>query len=221
MADPQLMGLQHPRFARFYTAISKRAEAHGGAEHRARLLKGLAGTVIEIGAGNGLNFAHYPPQVTHVLAVEPDDALRAIARRAAQRAPVPVDVVCGHADALPAPDATFEAAVTSLVLCTVPDPAHALAEIRRVLRRDGQLRFYEHVRSDQPVLALLQDLIAPLWARLAGGCRPNHDTATVIAANGFTISSCRRFGFSPCFAVPRFAHILGTAYPTTGWRRAG
>ncbi|WP_144128077.1 class I SAM-dependent methyltransferase [Catellatospora sichuanensis] len=220
MVDRQLKNLQHPRFARFYTAISTRAEAHGGAEHRARLLKGLAGTVIEVGAGNGLNFAHYPPHVTRVLAVEPDDTLRALARRAAQRAPVPVEVVSGHADALPAPDGAFDTAVISLVLCTVANPVHALAEIRRVLRPDGQLRFYEHVRSDKLLLALLQDLIAPLWARLAGGCRPNHDTAAVIAANGFTISSCQRFGFSPCSAVPRFAHILGVAYPTSGDRRA-
>ncbi|MFC7245299.1 class I SAM-dependent methyltransferase [Catellatospora aurea] len=212
--------MQHPRFARFYTAISNRAEAHGGAEHRARLLEGLAGTVIEVGAGNGLNFAHYPPEVTRVLAVEPDDTLRALAQHAAQRAPVPVEVVAGHADALPAPDNAFDTAVASLVLCTVPDPAHALAEIRRVLHPDGQLRFYEHVRSDKFVLGLLQDLIAPVWARLAGGCRPNHDTAAVIVANGFIISSCTRFGFSPCVGVPRFAHIAGTAYPTAGSRQS-
>ncbi|WP_246159000.1 class I SAM-dependent methyltransferase [Catellatospora sichuanensis] len=168
--------------------------------------------MIEIGAGNGLNFAHYPTTVTRVLAVEPDSTLRRHAHQAAQRAPVPVEVIAGHADALPGPDAAFDAAVTSLVLCTVPDPAHALAEIGRVVRPSGQLRFYEHVRSDKPALARLQDLIAPVWARLAAGCRPNHDTAAVIAASGFAIVSCERFGFSPCRFVPRFAHIIGTAY---------
>ncbi len=213
MADQGPTALQHPRFARFYTAISTRAEAHGGAAHRARLLQGLTGTVIEVGAGNGLNFAHYPPQVTQVLAVEPDDILRVHARRAAQRAPVPVEVVPGHADALPAADGSFDAAVTSLVLCTVPDPCHALSEIARVLRPEGQLRFYEHVRSNTPALALVQDLVAPLWARLAGGCRPNHDTAGMIATSGFIIDDCQRFGFSPCWPVPRFAHIIGTAHP--------
>ncbi|GAA1382315.1 class I SAM-dependent methyltransferase [Catellatospora chokoriensis] len=208
-----LRSLQHPRFARFYARISTRAEAHGAAAHRTRLLAGLTGFVIEVGAGNGLNFAYYPAGVTGVLAVEPDDTLREHARRAARHAPVAVDVVAGHADALPAADAAFDAAVTSLVLCTVPDPGHALAEIRRVLRPGGQLRFYEHVRSDKPALAWLQDRVAPLWSRLAGGCRPNHDTATVIAANGFTIDTCERFGFSPASGMPQFAHILGTARP--------
>ncbi|GAA1393021.1 class I SAM-dependent methyltransferase [Catellatospora coxensis] len=213
MADRQIQDLQHPRFARFYTAVSNRAEAHGGGAHRAWLLAGLTGAVIEVGAGNGLNFVHYPPGVSRVLAVEPDDTLRELALRAARQAPVPVEVIAGQADALPLPDDAFDAAVTSLVLCTVPDPAHALAEISRVLRPGGQLRFYEHVRSEKPALALLQDLAAPLWARLAGGCRPNHDTAAVIAANGFTITSCQRFGFSPARFVPRFAHIIGTASP--------
>jgi ubiquinone/menaquinone biosynthesis C-methylase UbiE len=213
MADRHVQDLQHPWFARFYTAISTRAEAHGGAAHRTRLLAGLCGMVIEIGAGNGLNFSHYPSTVTRVLAIEPDSTLRRHAQQAAQRAPVPVEVMAGHADALPAPDRAFDAAVTSLVLCTVPDPAHALAEIGRVLRPGGQLRFYEHVRSDNPALARLQDAIAPLWARMAAGCRPSHETAAIIAANGFTITSCQRFGFSPCRFVPRFAHIIGTAYP--------
>ncbi|MBV1856372.1 class I SAM-dependent methyltransferase [Catellatospora tritici] len=208
--------LQHPRFARFYARISTRAEAHGGAAHRARLLAGLTGTVIEIGAGNGLNFAHYPSGVTRVLAVEPDDTLREYADGASRRAPVPVDVVAGHADELPAADASFDAAVISLVLCTVADPAHALGEIRRVLRSAGQLRFYEHVRSDKPALAFLQDAVTPVWSRLAGGCRPNRDTAAVIAANGFAIDACQRFGFSPSAGIPRFAHILGTAHPVAG-----
>lgn len=210
MVNPSL---QHPRFARFYVRISAQADAHGGAEHRTRLLAGLTGAVIEIGAGNGRNFAHYPATVTQVLAIEPDDTLRAHAQQAARAAPVPVRVVTGHADALPTHDASFDAAVTSLVLCTVPDPGHALGEIQRVLRPGGQLRFYEHVRSASTPLALLQDAITPLWTRLAGGCRPNRDTAAVIAANGFTIDAYERFSFSPAAYIPGFAHILGVARP--------
>jgi ubiquinone/menaquinone biosynthesis C-methylase UbiE len=207
--------LQHPRFARFYVWISAQVDAHGGAEHRARLLAGLTGTVIEIGAGNGRNFAHYPATVTRVLAVEPDDTLRAHAYQAARQALVPVDVVPGNADSLPAQDASFDTAVTSLVLCTVPDPAHALQEIHRVLRPGGKLRFYEHVRSDKAPLALLEDAITPVWTRLAGGCQPNRDTATVIAVNGFTIDDYDRFSLSPSAYIPGFAHVLGTARPQT------
>ena len=139
--------LQHPRFARAYVRISDAADRRGGAAHRDRLLADLTGAVIEVGAGNGRNFPHYPPGVTSVLAVEPDDTLRTIAEHVARTAPVPVTVMAGEADKLPADTASLDAAVVSLVLCSVANPAHALAEIRRVLRPRGQLRFYEHVRS--------------------------------------------------------------------------
>src|SRR5688500_13593143 len=133
--------------------MSPRMEAMGYGEERGRLLAGLGGEVVEVGAGNGMNFRHYPGTVTRVLAVEPEARLRAIAGRNAARAPVPVEVVDGVADHLPAGDAAFDAAVTSLVLCTVPDPARALAEVRRVLRPGGELRFLEHVAADTPGLA--------------------------------------------------------------------
>ena len=110
--------LQHPRFARCYLTLSAKADDRGGLEHRARLLAGLAGRVIEIGAGNGRNFPHYPVTVTEVLAVEPDDILRAHAQAAAATAPVPVKVAAGHASALPAGDGSFDAAIASLVLCS-------------------------------------------------------------------------------------------------------
>jgi ubiquinone/menaquinone biosynthesis C-methylase UbiE len=200
---------QHPRFARAYERISRDSEVRGTAEHRDRLLEGLTGRVIEVGAGNGLNFAHYPPAVTEVLAVEPEHLLRASAERAAKS--VPVAVVAGHADALPAEDAAFDAAVVSLVLCSVPDPATALAEIRRVLRPGGQLRFYEHVRSARPLLARLEDLVTPAWSRVAGGCHLNRDLAASIREAGFQIDRLERFGYRPLRFNPVQAHILGTA----------
>lgn len=175
------------------------------------MLAGLTGRVIEIGAGNGLNFAHYPASVTEVLAVEPNDLLRASARRAAESTTVPVTVAAGHADALPAPDGGFDAAVVSLVLCSVPDPSTALSEARRVLRPGGQLRFYEHVRSARPPLALLQDLISPVWSHAAGGCHPNRDLTEAIRAAGFRIERIERFGHRPVRLSPPLAHILGTA----------
>ena len=206
---------QHPRFARMYTDVSAESERRGGAAHRRRLLAGLAGTVIEIGAGHGLNFTHYPAGVTDVLAVEPDDTLRRLAERAAAEAPVPVRVVAGHADALPAGDAGVDNAVTSLVLCTVPDQGRALAEIRRVLVPGGRLRYYEHVRSDG-VKGVLEDAVRPLWTRIAGGCHPNRRTSDGIRAAGFVIEDEERFSWRPVRLSPASDHVIGRAHAQVG-----
>ena len=109
------------------------------------MLAGLRGRVVEIGAGNGMNFAHYPATVDEVVAVEPEAYLRAKAEQAADRAAVRVSVRDGVADALPIPAAGFDAVVASLVLCSVADPGAAVAEMRRVLKPGGELRFMEHV----------------------------------------------------------------------------
>lgn len=206
-----LSAYQHPRFARMYERISERSDRRGSAEHRDRLLDGLAGRVIEVGAGNGRNFDHYPSAVTEVVAVEPEDQLRALAENAAVAAPVPITVRSGHADALPAHGGEFDAAVVSLVLCSVPTPSRTLSEIRRVLRPGGELRFYEHVRSIRPLLGLLEDLITPLWARVGGGCHPNRDTVTTIRDAGFVVDTLHRFTFRPMPLTPPSAHILGRA----------
>src|SRR4051794_14595280 len=137
--------LPRPRFARMYLRAAKTAEQRGATDHRRRLLAGLDGTVVELGAGHGLNFPHYPADVTEVIAIEPEPTLRAHATEAAAGAPVPVRVVGGVADDLPLADESVDAAVASLVLCSVPDQDRALAELRRVLRSGGELRFYEHV----------------------------------------------------------------------------
>ena len=206
-----LSRLQHPRFARMYEQISAESERRGTAEHRDRVLAGLTGRVIEIGAGNGLNFGHYPDTVAEVVAVEPDDTLRAMAEAAADRASVRVRVVVGHATALPAGDASFDAAVASLVLCSVSNVDSALAEIRRVLKPSGELRFFEHVRSDHLALGLLQDAITPLWSRVGGGCHPNRSTAVAIEAAGFGIEQIDRFSYAPLRFFPKHSHILGRA----------
>ena len=202
---------QHPRFARAYERMSVESDERGGAQHRIRLLEGLSGRVIEVGAGNGRNFALYPAAVQEVVAVEPEDRLRALAERAAGQAPVTIRVVAGHADALPAPDGAFDAAVASLVLCSVADPGRALAEIRRVLKPGGELRFYEHVRAQRPVMGRVEDLITPLWSRLGGGCHPNRRTADDIAAAGFEITELDRFPFRPTRFTPATPHIIGRA----------
>lgn len=204
---------QHPRFARMYERMSAESERRGTAKHRDRLLVGLTGRVIEIGAGNGLNFSHYPHTVTEVVAVEPEDYLRGLAERAAAQASVPVRVLAGPATALPVEDDRFDAAVVSLVLCSIADTHAALTEIRRVLKSGGELRFFEHVRSKWPWFGLLEDAITPLYSRFAGGCHPNRDTAAVIRAAGFSIEVIDRFCYAPLRFYPSYAHILGRARP--------
>lgn len=206
-----LSRLQHPRFARMYERISAESEGRGTAEHRDRALTGLTGRVIEIGAGNGLNFGHYPDTVTEVVAVEPDDTLRAMAEAAADQATMRVRVVAGHATALPADDGSFDAAVASLVLCSVSDVGGALAKIRRVLKPGGELRFFEHVRSKHMAFGMLQGAITPLWSRVGGGCHPNRNTAAAIEAAGFGIEEIDRFSYAPLRFFPRHSHILGRA----------
>ncbi|MEU4623632.1 methyltransferase domain-containing protein [Actinoplanes sp. NPDC023801] len=189
----------HPIFARFYEKLSVQMDRAGVTEHRRVLVAGLSGRVVEIGAGNGRMFTHYPPAVTEVLAVEPEPRLRAAAETAARTAPVPIRVVDGLADALPAGDGEFDAAVTALVLCTVPDQRTALAEIHRVLRPGGRLRFLEHVLAEQPgTLRRVQRVVdATVWPWLAGGCHTGRDTATAITAAGFTVDELHRFRFPP------------------------
>ncbi len=201
-----------PLFVFLWRRFSATSMAHGQGEHRGQLLDGLVGRVIEIGAGEGLNFAYYPPTVTEVTAVEPENRLRASAIETARTAPVPIRVVPGLADHLPAEDASFDAAVTSLVLCSVPDQALALADLRRALRPGGDLRFYEHVAAGRQPLDGVQHLADPLWSRVGGGCHLTCNTESAIKDAGFTIDRIERFSFRPsllgALAAP---HILGTA----------
>jgi ubiquinone/menaquinone biosynthesis C-methylase UbiE len=195
-------------FSRMYARMKDPPEAE---EHRKRMLAGLSGRVIELGAGDGRNFAFYPPEVTEVLAVEPEPYLRERAEEAAREATVPVTVVAGVADRIPAEDSSFDGGVASLVLCSVPDQAAALAELRRVIRPGGVLHFYEHVVSNNPRKARIENLADHVWPHIAGGCHPNRATGAAIESAGFTIESCDRFGFTPGFPVPKIAHILGVA----------
>ncbi|MFL6053783.1 MAG: class I SAM-dependent methyltransferase [Actinoallomurus sp.] len=184
----------HPLFARYYARVSPLLD-RGLVAYRTALLADLSGEVIEIGAGTGSNFAHYPLTARRVLAVEPESHLRRPARAAAARAPVPIEIVAGVAEHLPAADESFDAAVLSLVLCTVPDQTAALAEIVRVLRPGGQLRIFEHVRADTPVRRRVQRALdATLWPRVVGGCRTCRDTVAAVREAGFEIERLDRLG---------------------------
>ncbi|KOG86345.1 methyltransferase type 11, partial [Streptomyces varsoviensis] len=149
--------VHHPLFARVYEKVGPIADERAGVGARRReLLAGVSGRVIEIGAGSGLNFAHYPGAVSEVVAIEPERRLRQAALQAARRAEVPVDVVPGAAEALPVKSEAFDAAVSSLVLCSVRDVERSLAELLRVLRPGGELRFFEHGRAPGRVQAAVQ-----------------------------------------------------------------
>jgi SAM-dependent methyltransferase len=132
---------EHPLFARYFDRLSRAIEGDLG-PYRRDLLAGLTGRVLEVGAGNGINFAHYPPRVEEVIAIEPEPYLRAKAQVAAADAPVAVSVRDGVGARLDLPDDSVDAAVACLVLCSVPDPVAALGELRRVVRPGGELRFF-------------------------------------------------------------------------------
>jgi ubiquinone/menaquinone biosynthesis C-methylase UbiE len=204
--------VHHPLFARIYMRMATKRHQRED-EYRRRLLEGLAGTVIEVGAGNGLNFSLYPETVERVVAVEPEPLLRKAAGEEARRSPVEIEVVDGVASALPAEDASQDAAIASLVLCSVPDQASALAEMRRVLKPGGELRFYEHVVAHESLPAGLQRVAdATIWPRVAGGCHLARDTGAAIEEAGFTIQRSERFPFSASAALPPIPHILGIAH---------
>jgi SAM-dependent methyltransferase len=190
----------HPLFARLYARRSV-AQARQQAPHRREMLAGLSGRVLEVGCGNGLNFVHYPPEVTEVVAVEPEPYLRRAAAVTAAALPR-ITVVEGTAEALPITDGEpFDAGVFSLVLCSVSDPTTVLRQAIRTMRAGAEMRFYEHILSDDPPSARVQHLFAPLWRLAAGGCRPDRDTISAIGRE-LDVVSIRKFDFCAGPRIP-------------------
>ena len=208
-----LYGPQQSRFARYLERREQRKPDLGARELHRRLRARLRGRVIEPGAGDGRTFEHYPPEVVHVLAVEPDPTARAAAVERARDASVPIEIVDGVAESLPAEDASFDAAVVSGVLCSVPDPARSLHELRRVLAPGGELRFWEHIRSRQVAFRVVQRAVDALfWTRALGGCETTRDTEAAIRASGFEIVELERgFHSSSWLTVTSAPYVLGTA----------
>ena len=206
------MSHRHPLFARYYARASRLMEKSVG-PYRQKLVDGVSGRVIEVGAGNGLNFSYYPATVTEVIAVEPESHLRSIAEANAARSAVPIKVVDATADDLPAADAQCDVAVASLVLCSVPDQDLALAEIRRVLKPGGELRFFEHVQAATPGRRRVQHALdATIWPLLVGGCHCGRDTGAAIQRSGFTIDWIEQLSSADSsMTFPTAPQILGTA----------
>jgi ubiquinone/menaquinone biosynthesis C-methylase UbiE len=206
------VGLGGTIFATMYDPIMSGVEKAGMAERRRDLLASLTGDVLEIGGGTGANLACYG-DVTSLTVTEPEPAMVKRLRRRAEDSGRQADIVEAAAEELPFPDASFDVVVSTLVLCTVRDPERALAEIRRVLRPGGRLIFVEHVRSDTPRLARLQDRVNPVWKVFGAGCNCNRSTLDTISVSGLKTTNVEQTELTkaPPWVRPL---IVGTATAT-------
>jgi SAM-dependent methyltransferase len=155
---------------------------------RGRVLGGLAGEVLEIGFGSGLNLPYYPPAVSRIKAVDPAAVGRKLAAKRVSVCPIPIEFIGEDAQLIPAGDASADNALSTWTLCSVPDPNRALAEILRVLRPGGSLHFVEHGLAPDPKVARLQHLLTPLQRRAAGGCHLDRPIAQLVAGAGFELT---------------------------------
>jgi ubiquinone/menaquinone biosynthesis C-methylase UbiE len=183
-------------WGRFFTACYDRClkgtEEAGLHRMRGELLAAASGKTIDVGAGTGANLDLYPEAVTELILAEPDPHMAAKLRpRVAERGGE-TSFVQAPAERLPFEDSSFDTAVFTLVLCTVPDPEAALAEAARVLKPGGQLLFLEHVRSQEPGLAHWQDRLERPWRFLGDGCHCNRDTVATISASKFELNDVER-----------------------------
>jgi SAM-dependent methyltransferase len=164
-------------------------EAAGMRSARKALLERATGRVVEVGAGTGLNLAHYLPAARELILVEPEPAMRRRLERRVRRSDRQAVIIDASAEQLPLADRSVDTVVCTLVLCTVEQPDRALAEIARVLRTDGRLLFIEHVRAESPALAWWQDRLLGPWRRFACGCRCNRATVELMRACGFDVEA--------------------------------
>ena len=177
--------VSHPIFSAVYRHLMAPSERTWLGPCRASLLPGLGGEILEIGAGEGANVPHYR-DATRVTLLEPDAKMRKRLEKQVLRASVPTTVLDAPAEALPFDDASFDVVVSTLVLCSVFDPAVTLAEVRRVLRPRGKLAFIEHVRKSDDE-GRWQDRARPVWSFFMGGCQLNRDSVDAIERAGFVI----------------------------------
>lgn len=183
---------------------------------RQECLRGLSGTVLEVGFGSGLNLPWYPREVTRLWFLEPSREARRMARAAIAAASFPVEPLGDTAESIPLPEAAVDAVVSTWTLCTIPDVEAALREMRRVLRPGGQFRFVEHGRSSEPRVARWQDRLTPLHKRLAGGCHLNRPIDRLIEEAGFRLDRIDRFYVrGPKIATYLYAGVALDADATT------
>ncbi|MED4599691.1 class I SAM-dependent methyltransferase [Paenibacillus validus] len=181
-------------FNKYYDRLMQPLETKIFGRIRKQLLSKAKGKVLEIGSGTGINFLYYE-FADQVIAIEPDPMMLEQSLIKAREATVPIEVVPGDAQNLPYPTNSFDSIVGTLVLCTIPDPAKALAEIHRVCKPEGTILIFEHVRLNHLVLGKIQDWLTPVWKRLCVGCHLNRNTLETVEQAGFrvvqTTSMCR------------------------------
>ncbi|MDL5361824.1 class I SAM-dependent methyltransferase [Halalkalicoccus sp. NIPERK01] len=171
----------HPLFAALYDPLTRVAERRLRPE-RAWLTEGLSGRVLDLGCGTGAMFPYLCGRDLDLHALEPDPHMRKRAKRRAADLDCSIGIREGRAESLPYPDASFDAVVVSLVLCSVSDVEESVAEIARVLAPGGECRFLEHVRAEG-WRARVQEALTPCWRRAAGGCRLDRETPAAFVSN--------------------------------------
>jgi ubiquinone/menaquinone biosynthesis C-methylase UbiE len=202
-----------PLFARGYDRMSKAAEDAGLREKRRELLARAHGRTLELGAGTGANLGLYPGRVTELVLTEPDAHMRAqLERKVASECP-DAEIVAAGAERLPFPDSSFDTVVATLVLCTIPDPRSAVAEVSRTLKGDGSLLFLEHVRASEAGAARWQDRLERPWGWFGRGCHPNRDTVALINESSLQIGELERDTIPKAPAIVR-PLVVGEARPT-------
>jgi ubiquinone/menaquinone biosynthesis C-methylase UbiE len=162
------------------------------APYRKRVVSEAAGRVLEIGVGSGLNLPFYGESASHVIGLDPSPRLLAMARAAARRTAMPLELIEGSAEAIPIEDRSVDTVMTTWTLCSIPEVGCALHEMRRVLRRSGRLLFVEHGRAPEAGVRWWQDRLTPMWKHLAGGCHLNRAIDQLIEDAGFRIERLDR-----------------------------
>lgn len=179
-------------FSAFYDSLLKGTEEAGLRETRRQALAAATGRTIDVGAGTGANLGLYPDAVTELVLSEPDPHMTKRLRRRIAETGVGAELVEAPAERLPFEDSSFDTAVFTLVLCTVPDPEGALTEAARILKPGGRLLFVEHVRAPDAGLARWQDRLEAPWRFFADGCHCNRDTVATIEASPLTLDQVER-----------------------------
>jgi ubiquinone/menaquinone biosynthesis C-methylase UbiE len=198
-------------FTAWYGFLMRRIDEVGLRETRREVLAGALGRTLDIGTGTGSNLSLFPDEVEELVLAEPDSHMQRVLRAKLDEAPRPrTELVQAPAESLPFPDSSFDCVTCTMVLCTVPEPADALAEVARVLKPGGKFLFLEHVRSEDPGFARRQDWFEKPWRFIADGCHCNRDSLATIEASSLTVANVKR-GHMPLAPLIMKPLIYGSA----------
>jgi ubiquinone/menaquinone biosynthesis C-methylase UbiE len=182
---------------------------------RKDIVGGAKGRILEVGCGTGANFSYYGDTASEIIATDPDYYMLERARKRAAQAGHTIEIKQAPAEELPFEDASFDTVVCTSTMCTVRDPHKALSEVRRVLKPEGEYRFFEHVRYENAFGAFWQDMITPVWRWVAAGCHPNRDVVSFVREAGFEFERLELTKPHPPIPPMVFVrpHIKGVARP--------